>query len=148
MHGVIVALLALLTLGGCGRLDFLRAPASGPWFSTRLCGVQVDNKARLARLRLELAVIRPLPRGVLVETEFRNPVDRSVLAASRTATGDERTLEITSPPFDGVQARNYETLTRVYASADRKQVLGTHAYVCESLIDQRELGPQFQRTPL
>ena len=139
-----MAALSVLALAGCGRFDFFRKSASGPWFSTRLCGVQIDNKSRLARLQLQLTVLRTLPRGALVETEFRNPVDRSVLAASRTAKGDEQAIEITSPPFDRIQARNYETTTRVYASADRKQVLGTHAYTCESLVDQRELGPQFQ----
>jgi hypothetical protein len=140
----IIAALTLLLLPGCGRFSLPRGAASGPWFSTRICGVQVDNKAKLARLHIQLDVVKPLPHGALVETEFRNPADRSVLAASRTATGDERSIEITSPPFDQVRARNYQTVTRVYASADRKQVLGTHDYVCESLVDQRELGPQFQ----
>lgn len=145
MLRVLVAAVLVLAVAGCGRFSFFRAaPASGPWFSTKLCGVTLDNNKKVARLRLTLAVLRPLPRGALVETEFRNPIDRSVLAASRVAAGSERSIELVSPPFDQVRALGYETTTRVYASADRKQVLGTHAYVCESLVDQRELGAQFQ----
>ena len=137
-------LLALLALHGCGRFSFSRAPASGPWFSTRLCGIAVDNKAKVATLRLQLEVLRPLPRGALVETEFLNPIDRSVLAASRAATGNERIIKLVSPPFGQVRAVGYETVTRVYASSDRRKTLGTHKYVCESLVDERELGPQFR----
>lgn len=144
MRTLTLALLAAALVAGCGRFDFARAPASGPWFKTTLCGVTLDARERLARLRLQLAVVRSLPRGALVETEFRNPIDRSVLTASRSATGNERALEIVSPPFEQVRALSYETVTRVYESSARKQVIGTHAYVCESLVDQRELGPQFQ----
>lgn len=143
-RSLVIMLLALVMISGCGRLSFFRAPASGPWFSTQLCGVALDNKAKVATLRLRLAVVRPLPRGALVETEFRNPADRSVLTVSRSATGNERTLELVSPPFARVRALGYETVTRVYAPADRKKVLGTHSYVCESLVDDRELGPQFR----
>lgn len=143
-RALLAALLVLGTLNGCGRFSFSRAPASGPWFSTQLCGIALDNKAKVARLRLQLQVQRPLPRGALIETEFRNPIDRSVLSVSRIATGSERTMELVSPPFGEVRALGYETTTRVYASADRKKVLGTHAYVCESLVDDRELGPQFR----
>ena len=138
------ALLALLALHGCGRFSFSRAPASGPWFSTRLCGIVVDNKAKVASVRLQLEVLRPLPRGALIETEFLNPLDRSTLAVSRVSTGSERSIELVSPPFDQVRAVGYETVTRVYASSDRKKTLGTHKYVCESLVDDRELGPQFR----
>lgn len=137
-------LLALLALHGCGRFSFSRAPASGPWFSTKLCGIVVDNKAKVASLRLQLEVLRPLPRGALIETEFVNPLDRSVLAVNRAATGSERIIELVSPPFDQVRAVGYETLTRVYASNDRRKTLGTYKYVCESLVDDRELGPQFR----
>jgi hypothetical protein len=104
----------------------------------------VDNKAKVATLRLQLEVLRLLPRGALVETEFLNPIDRSVLAASRAATGNERIIELVSPPFGQVRAVGYETVTRVYASSDRRKTLGTHKYVCESLVDERELGPQFR----
>ena len=137
-------LLALFALHGCGRFNFSRAPASGPWFATRLCGIAVDNKAKVARLRLQLDVLRPLPRGALVETEFVNPLDRSVLAVNRAATGNERIIELVSPPFDQVRPLGYETVTRVYASNDRRKTLGTYKYVCESLVDDRELGPQFR----
>lgn len=137
-------LLALLALHGCGRFSFSRAPASGPWFSTRLCGIVVDNKAKVASVRLQLEVLRPLPRGALIETEFLNPRDRSTLAVSRVATGKERSIELVSPPFDQVRAVGYETVTRVYASGDRRKTLATHKYVCESLVDERELGPQFR----
>lgn len=141
---LIVALLALTALHGCGRFSFSRAPASGPWFSTKLCGIVLDNKAKVAKLRLQLDSLRPLPRGALIETEFLNPVDRSVLTASRVATGNERTIELVSPPFQQVRALGYETVTRVYASSEKKKTLGTHSYVCESLVDERELGPQFR----
>lgn len=141
---LVLALLATAVLHGCGRFSFSRAPGSGPWFSTKLCGIAVDNKAKVASLRLQLEVLRPLPRGALIETEFVNPIDRSVLAVSRAATGNERIIELVSPPFDQLRAVGYETVTRVYASSERRKALGTHKYVCESLVDDRELGPQFR----
>jgi len=141
-----VLALTLAALAGCGRLGLTRPVAGnvGPYFSTKLCGVQIDGKAKVARLHLTLAVVQPLPRGALVETEFQDIANRTVLTASRVAAGSERTLELLSPPVSDVRPRGYETVTRVYAAADRKQVLGTHTYVCESLIDQRELGPEFR----
>jgi len=39
-----------------------------------------------------------------------------------------------------VRARGYETVTRLYASPEKKQVLGTHTQLCQSLVDERRLG--------
>lgn len=35
-------------------------------------------------------------------------------------------------------------VARVYATPEKKQVLGLHTQVCQSLIDQRDLGPGFR----
>lgn len=142
----LVCTLGLVALGACGmRIPFVSVPeGDGTFFKTRLCGVSLDNRTREARLKLELEVIRTLPRNAFVETEFQNPLERSVMTVSRSVTGKERTLEMLSPPFAEVRSRRYETVTRVYAAADRKQVLGVHTYACESLVDLRELGPGFR----
>ena len=143
----VIALSVAAVLTGCGRRFSLfgsGAPA-GNYFSTKLCGVDLDGKTRDVHLRIELAVTRPLPRGALVEVEFENPADRTVpLRVSRTVSGSERTMLFVSPAVSGVRARGYEVVARAYSSADKKQVIGVHTQVCQSLIDQRELGPQFR----
>jgi hypothetical protein len=107
--------------------------------------VDLDGRKRDVHLRIELALTKPLPRGAFVEVEFENPADRSVpLMVGRAILGNETTLRFVSPAVTGVRARGYEVVTRVYASAEKKQVLGQHTQVCESLIDQRELAPQFR----
>jgi hypothetical protein len=126
------------------RLPFVSSASGGAYFTTKLCGVQFDGKQKVARLHLALDVTRPLPRGALVETEFHDAADRSVHTVSRVVSGSERTLELLSPPIVEVRARPYETLTRVYASSERGKVLGSHAQLCQSLLDQRDLGPQFR----
>lgn len=141
------ALLGLMVtaLTGCGRFALFRSAASSAYFATKVCGVHVDGKSNEARLRIELLVTKSLPRDGFVEIEFENPSDPKVpLIASRSVTGAEHTLQLLSPPLTSVRARGYETVTRVYDSADKKEVLGIHTYVCQSLIDPRELGLQFR----
>ena len=135
-----------LVVAGCGmRLPTFGGSASGgPFFTTKLCGVKLEGTPRVARLHLTLSVVRALPKGALVETEFQDSADRSVHTVSRTASGSERTIELLSPPMAELRARGYETVTRVYASAERKQVLGSHTHLCQSLLDQRDLGAQFR----
>lgn len=133
-----------LTLSACGmRLPFGLSPGTGSasYFSTRVCGIYLDAKSSEARLRIELEVTRSLPRNGFVEIEFENPGDRRVpLISSRSITGSERVLQVLSPPLPTVRMRSYETVTRVYASADKKLVLGTHTHLCQSLVDERRLG--------
>ena len=126
------------------RLPFGSSASGGPYFTTKLCGVQLDGKNKAARLRLVLDVVGPLPRGALVETEFHDAADRTVHTVSRVVSGSERTVELVSPPMGELRARDYETVTRVYASADRTQVLGSHKQSCQALLDHRDLGPQFR----
>ena len=143
----LISLIVIASLAACAqRFDFFRSGASeSPYFSTKLCGVDLDGKTKDVHLRIELAVAKTLPRGGLVEVEFENPADRSApLVVSRTVSGSERTVLFLSPAVTGVRPRGYEIVARVYASAEKKQVLGVHTQVCESLIDQRELGPQFR----
>jgi hypothetical protein len=140
-----VAALLAVTLTGCGmRLPFFSSASSGPYFATKLCGVRFDGKSKVARLHLTLDVVRPLPRGALVETEFHDVAERTVHTASRVVSGSERTVELVSPPIAQVRAYGYKTVTRVYASSERGEALGSHAHLCQSLLDQRDLGPQFR----
>jgi len=143
----VLAAVITLALSACGmRLPFFSSSSSSgnsgaPYFATRVCGVYVDGKSSEARLRIELVIKKSLPRNGFVEIEFENPDDRSVLLiASRTVSGSERTLQLLSPPLTTLRARGYETVTRVYASPEKKQVLGIHTQLCESLVDQRRLG--------
>lgn len=144
--GALSVVLIAAALAGCGqRLSFFAPAASGPYFSTKLCGVDLDGKTRDVHLRIELTVAKALPKGGLVEVEFENPADRAVpLVVSRSVSGNERTMLFASPAVTGVRPRAYEIVTRVYASTEKKQVLGLHTQVCQSLVDQRELGPQFR----
>jgi hypothetical protein len=139
-------LLVAAVLAGCGRFSFFRSGApAGPYFSTKLCGIDLDGKTKDVHLRIELAVAKTLPPGGFVEVEFENPGERSVpLVVNRTVSGKERTVLFVSPAVTGVRARGYEVVTRVYTSAEKKQVLGVHTQVCQSLIDSRELGPRFR----
>ena len=123
---------------GCAGINFPQFGAEGS-VSTRVCGVYIDGKTRAAHLRLEL-VPSALPAGALVEVEFENPDEgKPPLLTSRVYKG-EQTLVIFSPPLKGVRPRNYAVVARIYASADKQQALGVHTQVCQSLVDQRELG--------
>lgn len=144
-------LLALAALPGCGGVESLRGAGSGAlnlfrgsgdggsFVSTRVCGVYFDGKTRTAHMRLELASTGRLPNNALVEAEFENPEGGAPLKGSRVFKG-EPTLVIFSPPLKGVRQRNYEVVARLYASAEKKQVLGVHTQICQSLVDPRELS--------
>lgn len=140
------ATLVLFGLTGCGmRMPFFASSSPASFFKTAVCGVHIDGKSREARLRIELTVTKPLPRNGFVEVEFENPLDRTIpITSSRTVTGQERTLQLLSPALQRVRARGYETVTRVYASDQKKQVLGVHTHVCQSLVDDRDMGPQLR----
>ncbi|HYC46581.1 MAG TPA: hypothetical protein VED01_14000 [Burkholderiales bacterium] len=114
------------------------------YFTTSLCSVVLESKDRSARFQIALDVVRPLPRGALLETEFQNPSEKAVLSVTRAVSGDERRIVLTSPPVAQIRAGGYETVTRIYAAADRKNILGVHTQRCESLVDHRELGPEFR----
>lgn len=138
MRNAFVAVLALLVLAGCGRFSFFRAGSDG-YLSTRFCGVYVDGKTQEARLRIEVVPTGRLPRNALIEVEFENPADRKKpLVSHRVFAGDEPTIVLFSPPLTGVRARTYEIVARIYAAADKKQVLGILTHICPSLLDQRE----------
>ena len=142
-----IVALAAFAVAGCSvpQLPFMRASSpQGSYFTTKLCGVQLGGRDRTVRLHLTLDVAQPLPKGALVETEFHDPEERKLMTTSRVVTGAERSIELVSPPIAQVRARTYETVTRVYAGADRKQILGVHTYLCESLVDQRELPAPFR----
>lgn len=110
------------------------------YFHTTTCGLQVASRAQQARLRLQVAVDRPLPRNALVETDFENPLDAAKpLRTSRIANGQEKTLDILSPPIDGARVRSYAVVTRIYSGTDKKNMLGTHRQTCESLFDERDV---------
>src|SRR5687768_5370218 len=134
--GVVAVLLAM---PGCGGVNFLRSSSEG-LLSTRVCGVYIDGKTRTAHLRIELVPAARLPRNALVEVEFKNPAEgKAPLVTSRVYDGDERSLVVFSPPLTGVRPRNYEVVARIYACSEKKQVLGAHTQICQSLVDQREL---------
>jgi hypothetical protein len=133
------ALAPLAVLSGCRGLDLLRSPGQG-YVATRVCGVQIDGQ-RVARLRIELVPTSRLPRGAFVEAEFENPEGGAPVFAGGVFTGNQQTLEILSPPLSDVRPRNYQVVARIYASKDRKQVLGAHTQICQSLVDRRDLAP-------
>ena len=128
-------------LSGCGGLNLLRAGGSESLVSTRVCGVYVDGKTNAAHLRIDLVPTGRLPRGAFVEAEFENPVAGGAPLVAGRAFNGESALAIFSPPLKGVRPRNYEVVARVYASAEKKQVLGVHTQICQSLIDQRDAAP-------
>jgi hypothetical protein len=146
LSALLIGAAILTTFAGCGqRFSFFGPSTSGSYFTTKLCGVDLTSKTRNVHLRIELAVERALPRGSFVEVEFENPADRAApLVVGRSVAGSERTLLFVSPAATGVRPRGYEIVARVYATPEKKQVLGQHTQVCQSLIDQRELPAQFR----
>ena len=88
---------------------------------------------------------RRLPRGAFVEVEFENPAGAAPLVARPGLHRHEETLVFFSPPLIGVRPRSYEVVARIYASAEKKQVLGVHTQVCQSLVDQRDVTPGPER---
>lgn len=137
------AVAALLVLCGCGgvNLNLLRPGGSESLVSTRVCGVFVDGKTNAAHLRIDLVPTGRLQRGAFVEAEFENPVAGGKPLVAGRAFNGESSLSIFSPPLKGVRPRSYEVVARVYASAEKKQVLGVHTQVCQALIDQRDVTP-------
>ena len=135
-----VAAVLVLTLVSCSRFNFFSRAGSESFFTTRFCGVDLDGRSGHGRLRLTLNVTKALPPRALVETEFQNPSERTMLSTQRTVVGSERELVMLSPPFTDIRTRSYETVTRVYADAERKRVLGIHTHVCASLVDSRDLN--------
>jgi hypothetical protein len=130
-----------VALSACGGLDLLRGGFGGGegYVATRVCGLYVDGKTRAAHLRLELVPGGRLPRGALIEAEFENPEGGAPVTASRVFKG-EQTLVIFSPPVKGLRVRNYEVVARIYAAADKQQVLGVHTQICQALVDPKELS--------
>ena len=144
---------ALFVLSGCGGvnlpgINLFRSGGSESLVSTRVCGVYVDGKTQAAHLRIDLVPNARLPRGAFVEAEFENPVAGAAPLVAGRAFDGEPGLSIFSPPLKGVRPRSYEVVARVYASADKKQVLGVHTQVCQSLIDQRDVAPGPERIEL
>lgn len=141
------AVALLLVLSGCGGINLLR-PASEQLVATRVCGVYVDGKTQAAHLRIDLVPTGKLPRGAFVEAEFENPVAGGAPLVAGRAFNGEQGLSIFSPPLKGVRPRSYEVVARIYASTEKKKVLGVHTQVCQSLIDQRDVTPGPERIEL
>lgn len=144
---LIVAAFAAAGLAGCAPLAGLLAPASSAsdYVATRVCGVDLDGKTKEARLRIELTVTHPLPPAALVEVQFENPSDPNTpLVTGRRATGDEQTMAFVSPPVKGIRVKSYAVLVRIYSSPGKERLLSTHLQSCQSPLDQRDMGPQFQ----
>jgi hypothetical protein len=86
--------------------------------------------------------VSKLPRNGLLEVEFENRADeKKPLVVTRALSGDERTIDVLSPPVTKLQPRSYGVTARVYAAADRRQLLATHTEHCESLVDEHDVLP-------
>jgi hypothetical protein len=145
-RAVLSLIVALTLLGACAhRTGTSQSNASsGGYLATKLCGFNLDGKRSEVRYRIELGVLRPLPRGSLVEVAFENPLDPTApLMTSHVMAGDERDAQFVSPPVKGIRERPYEILVRVYSSADKAALVSTHKTLCESPFNQRELGPEY-----
>ena len=139
MKRVAPLLLAAVVLSGCGGAGFFR-PGGEAAVSTRVCGVYLDGKTRMAHLRIELSVTGHVPPGAFVEVEFENPAEgKAPLVTGRAIKGSSERLVIFSPPLKGVRPRGYQVVVRIHESPEKKKVLAMHTQLCESLIDQREL---------
>ena len=142
------AAMVALVLAGCGmtlRAPVLKSGAADAYFSTRMCVFNFDGKAREVRLRIQLNVIRPLPRNGLLVVQFENPIAPGTpLVTTRKLTGEEKTLDLVSPPLFEISPRSYEIVALVYATEQKQAVLGTHSQVCESPFDQRDVGAPFR----
>jgi len=128
------------------RTDLSQPSASGSGYvATKVCGFNVDGKRNEVRYRMELIVLRRLPRGSVVQVTFDNPLDPGApLVSERVMAGDEREVQLLSPPVKGIREKQYEIVVRVYSSPDRKVLLGTHTQPCEAPFNQRELGPEYR----
>jgi hypothetical protein len=77
-----------------------------------------------------------------MEVDFENADnEKAPLVVTRRVSGDERTIEVLSPPVTKLQPRSYRVTARVYAAVDRKRVVATHTERCESLVDERDVLP-------
>ncbi|MGZ8266738.1 MAG: hypothetical protein ACXW20_04585 [Burkholderiales bacterium] len=132
----IAAVIAIGALCGCARSNLWGSAPARDYFSTKVCGLQVESRTGEARLRLQLVANRALPGGGLVEAEFENPIDRAKPLVTRLAlTGREKTLDLFSPPLEAARVRDYQVVARIYSAADKKRLVGEHRQVCQSLFD-------------
>ena len=130
-----LAFVAIAYIAGCG--SFGRS-GGAPQIVTKLCGVQIDGKTRETHLRIVLAMSR-VPRDALLEVEFENPTNEKAPLVTRRLTGNESTIEVLSPPVAKLQARVYNVTARVYATAQKKELIATHTQRCESLVDEHDV---------
>jgi hypothetical protein len=144
---VLLLLAAAILFAACAhRTDTAKPDVSGDaYVATKVCGFDLDGRRNEVRYRIELIVRRPLPRGSIVEVAFENPLDPATpLLSERVMAGEERDLQLVSPPVKGIREKPYEIIVRMYSSADRKVLLGTHTQLCEAPFSQRELGPEYR----
>lgn len=136
-RALLVALATVASLTGCGGFGRF---GGAPQVTTKLCGVQIDAKTRETRLQIVLSVSRA-PREALIEVEFENPANPKAPLVTRRLTGDERTIEVLSPPIAKLQPRTYDVTARLYATAEKKQLIATHTQRCEALANERDVLP-------
>ena len=135
---LVVATALVVSFGGCARLGWF---GGTPQIATKLCGVRIDGRTRQTHLQIVLSVSK-LPRNGLLEVEFENTSDeKKPLVVTRSVSGDESTIDVLSPPVTKLQPRTYNVTARVYAAADRKQLVATHTQRCESLVDEHDVLP-------
>jgi hypothetical protein len=128
----------VLSFAGCASIGFF---GGAPQIATKLCGVRIDSRTRQTHLQIVLSVSK-LPRNGLLEVEFENTADeKKPLVVTRAVSGDERAIDVLSPPVTKLQPRTYAVTARVYAAADRRQLVATHTARCESLVDEHDLLP-------
>ena len=97
------ALVVAAVLAGCGRSGFFRSGApAGPYFSTKLCGVDLDGKTKDVHLRIELAVAKRcraarssksssrIPSSAACRSSSAAPFRERANAPVRLAAGDGR----------------------------------------------------------
>jgi hypothetical protein len=138
----LVAVVALVSFAGCARLGWFGSRDSSPYLATKLCGVHIDGKTKTAHFRVVLTALKPLPANSTLEVEFQNPADdATTLTVTRRLTGNERTIEVLSPPLKALRPASYRVAARMYAIANGTQVIATHTLTCESLVDTRDLLP-------
>lgn len=142
-----ICLMGLLLLSGCrsmlSEVDLLTPnAATSEYFITEGAGFDLDTRDNSVRYSLNLTIRKKLDNGVFLEVYFENPADKnSPIVLTKNIYPDAKEIAITSPKIYGLKSyHNYEVIVNIYTDASKKELLGRHRQLVQSLLNSKLLG--------
>ena len=140
---LIFALLVVLLLSGCATLTEMNLltpnAVTSEYFVTDNAGFLFDKQAKSVKYILGLKVLKEFNKGAFLEISFENPMDKNVpIVLTSDLLHNEKEVDIKSPNIKGLQGgHNYEIVVYIYTDASKKELLGRHRQLVQSLFDTK-----------